>query len=57
MEADFAEADPVRNALYTEAELATMTVQITCGDDPFYITADWERKRNGWKLSDKDMMP
>jgi len=56
MEGDFGLADPLRNTIYTEAELATMTIQLSIGNDVFYITAPYERKRNGWYLRDKYMV-
>ena len=32
-----------------------MTIQIAIGDDVFFITAPYERKRDGWYLRDKYM--
>jgi hypothetical protein len=48
-------ANPLVMTGQTLEELQTMTIQISVGDDVFYNTNVWERKSNGWYLSDKYM--
>ncbi len=57
LEGDLSNADPDDpiNELNSLYDLDDMYMQVTLGDDVFFLDTTWERKKYGWYLSDKYM--